>query len=199
MRRLLPAFVGSFVVAVSLATGVARADVTSPSPVFMPVPTPLQIPALFGEPTSADGLAPGLAVLPLRLSLMDATFPLAGASPSDPFQCAAREDPSGNSQYGFPVQHHVFLALTPRLVLHGFSRLGCPLDAVAGGGLTYSMPVAKNLWLVPSAGFTVQPSSLQGRALTKGDARLDLLMKTSTDRTLSVGVGRRGLKLTGTW
>lgn len=195
MRRL--AFLPLLLAALS-APRAARADVTSPSPIFMPVATPLVLPPLFGEPTGPGGLSPGLAFLPLRLSLLGSAFPLAGAG-NDPFQCESREEASGNAQSGFPAQHQVYVALTSQLVVHGFSRLGCPLDSIAGGGITYSVPVAKDMWLVTSAGAYTQPNTLQGHARTKSEARLDLLMKTSTDRTLSVGVGRRGVKLTGTW
>lgn len=196
MKRL---FFLPLVAAAFFGSDAARADVTSPGPVFLPTPVQLTLPP-FGEPTgAATGLAPSLAVLPLRLSLFGDAFPLAGAMPGDPLGCASRSDISGNSASGFATQQHVFLPITQRLVLHGFSRGGCPLDAVAGGGITYTMPVARNVWLVPSAGIATMPSALPGVTRTRSDARVDLVFNTYSDHVLGVGVGRRGLKLTGTW
>jgi hypothetical protein len=43
----------------------------------------------------------------------------------------------------------------------------------------------------------------QGRVVSTGQVRVDLLMNTSNDRTLGIGVvkkgGRQGVQLTGTW
>jgi hypothetical protein len=61
------------------------------------------------------------------------------------------------------------------------------------------MPIARNMWLVPSAGIATMPSALPGITRTKGDARVDLVFKTYGDGVLGVGVGRQGFKLTGTW
>ena len=63
----------------------------------------------------------------------------------------------------------------------------------------YAAPIAHNVWLVPSAGVLSQPTGIDGRARTHADARLDVMMKMPGERTLGVGVGRRGLKITGTW
>jgi hypothetical protein len=112
-------------------------------------------------------------------------------------------DASGNSEYGFPVERQVYLAMTSRLALHGFSRLGCPVDAVVGGGITYTMPIAQGVSIVPSAGVYAKSSLVQGRVPTRGMVRVDVMMHTSDDRTLSIGVGRQhgvqGVHLTGTW
>ncbi len=200
MRRLLLALLGAL--AASVTTFAARADDTSPVPVFMPVPTALTLKPLFGEPTGPQvGPDPALAVLPLRLSMLGTAFPHAGTGPSDPFNCAPREDPSGNSQYGFPVEHQVYLAMTSQLVLHGFSRLGCPIDSVVGGGVTYTVPLSHDVSIVPSAGVLARSNVLHVPA--RGTVRVDLMMNTGNGRTLGIGVGKRGnrqgLQLTGTW
>jgi hypothetical protein len=176
----------------------ALADDPAPPLAWMPTPTALQLRPLFGEPTGdANGLPPALAVMPLRLSLMSTTFPIAGALGGNP--CTSREEASGNTVNGFAVQRQVYLPITQQLVLHGFSQAGCPLDAGMGGGVTYAVPLSKTSWLVASAGTYILPSQQPGRIVKKSDARLDLMFKTSPDRTLGIGVGRRGLKLTGTW
>jgi hypothetical protein len=200
MKRALPLLL--LALSTPLAATTARADVPwAAPPVFIPVPTALTLRPLLGEPSGPAGLAPGLAVLPLRLSLLWTKLPSAAALPGDP--CASREDASGNSQSGFPVQHQVYLAMTSRLVLHGFSKLGCPLDAKVAGGVTYMVPVAHDVWLVPNAGVSARTSLAQGRVVSTGQARVDLLMNTSNDRTLGIGVvkkgGRQGVQLTGTW
>jgi hypothetical protein len=189
------------ILAASVAwTTSARADDPAPPPsAWMPAPTALQLRPLFGEPTGdTQGLAPPLAVLPLRLSLMSTTFPIAGALGGSP--CASREEASGNTVNGFAVQRQTYLAITPQLVLHGFSSAGCPLDAGIGWGLTYSVPVSKSVFLVASGGAYTQPSVQPGVPITRGDARIDLVFRSTTnDRTVGIGLGRRGLKLTGTW
>ena len=200
MRRLLLPLLGALLA----ATSTARADVTSSSPVFMPVPVALTLRPLFGEPTGpVVGPDPALAALPLRLSMLGMAFPRAGTGPSDPFNCAPREDASGNSQYGFPVEHQVYLAMTSHLVLHGFSRLGCPIDSVLGGGVTYTMPLSHDVSIVPSAGVLAKSNLGLGRVPAKGTVRVDLMMSTGSGRTLGIGVGKRGnkqgLQLTGTW
>jgi len=201
MRRRAILFALALVAPVALATSATRADVTSPTPAFMPVPTALTLRPLFGEPTGPRvGLATGLAVMPLRLSLVGIALP-ASALPGDPLQC----DPeaSGNSQYGFPVQRQVYLAMTSRLALHAFSRLGCPAQSVLGGAVTYSVPLARDVSIVPSAGASTRSTVSLGRPRTTGTVRVDLLLSTSGDRTLGIGVvkqgGRQGVQLTGTW
>jgi hypothetical protein len=100
---------------------------------------------LFSTPVPADdGLGqpgaptPFAAFTPLHLSLIGGLFPIGSALPG----CDSREDASGNSQNGFPIERYSYLRLTPQLTLHGFSSGGCPVDAGAGGGLTYSAPLA---------------------------------------------------------
>jgi hypothetical protein len=176
----------------------AFADDPVPSQAWMATPTALQLQPLFGEPTGdANGLPAALAVMPLRLSLASTTFPIAGALGGNP--CGSRTEASGNTLNGFAVQKQVYLPITQHLVLHGFSQLGCPLDAGVGGGVTYAVPLSKTSWLVASAGTYILPSQQPGQVVKKSDARLDLMFKTSPEHTLGIGVGRRGLKLTGTW
>lgn len=201
MKRALPALL--LALAANLAATTARADVTWAAPsILIPVPIALTLQPLLGEPLgAAGGLAPPLAVLPLRLSLLWTARPLGAVLPGDP--CASREGASSNFQSGFPVQHQVYLAMTSRLVLHGFSKLGCPLDAKVAAGVTYTVPIAQGVSIVPSAGAFAKTSLAQGRVVTTGQARIDLLMNMSNDRTLGIGVvkkgSRQGVQLTGTW
>jgi len=164
---------------------------------MVPTPVPLQLFLPSGEPTSfGAALPPSLAVLPLRLSLMSATFPIAGALPGDP--CASSETSGGNTVWGFPMQHATYMQLTPALTLHGFSTRGCALDASVGGGVSYALALPSNMWLVVNAGLLSQPS-MPGSTRTRGDARLDLMLRPTPDRAYAVGIGRRGVTFTGQW
>jgi hypothetical protein len=160
---------------------------------WAPLPTP--VPLVAGEPTGdGDALPPSIAVLPLRLSLLDAAYPLVPpCSGGDPISSAAPV---------FPVQRHTFFALIPHLVLHGFSSGCTSVNTGVGGGVTYAAPIAKNWWIMGSAGtYAVQwlranqPASLQQVT----DARVDVVFRLSSDRALSLGVGRRGLSFSGAW
>ncbi len=170
---------------------------STPAAAIVPTPVPLRLFMPTGEPTSSGGvLPPALAVLPLRLSLAGATFPIAGALPGDP--CASREESSGNTVWGFPMQHATYLSLTPQLTLSGFASRGCPLDSAIGGGVSYAIKLPDNFWLVANAGLLSQPS-LPGGARTRADLRLDLMMRPTPDRAYALGLGRRGVTFTGQW
>ena len=160
------------------------------------VPTPVQLSLLPpGEPTSfGTGLPPTLAVLPLRLSLMGGTFPIAGALPGDP--CLAQQE--ANSAWGFPIQRATYLPLLPQLTLHGFSSGGCTLDASVGGSVSYAITLPSNMWLVVNAGLLSQPS-MPGGSRTRGDLHVDLWMRPTPDRAYAFGLGRRGVTFTGQW
>lgn len=192
--RLATLFVG----ACALSSGVALADPPDPSPppASTPIPTVVRLRSPFGEPTGDPlALPPALSVLPLRLSLLSDAFPIAEALGDG--GCASSLE--ANGRWGFPLQHQVFMALTPRLVLHGFSRLGCTLDAGVGGGLTYTVPLAEKLWVVGSLGGYTLPSQQPGVPLARPDARVDLLWQTAPQHVLGVGLDRKGVKITGTW
>jgi hypothetical protein len=195
VRSAAAAIVGALLVLAGDRAADAQ-EPSAPGTAAAPVSVPLRL-LPFGEPTTANSLAPTLAVLPLRLSLLGNAYSIAGAIPGDP--CHQGELVAANpTAWVFPWQQATYVALTPRLVLHGFSRLGCPLDAGAGTALTYSIPLPHNLWLVASAGAFGQPG-YPGPTRVRGDARLDLMMRPNADHAYAVGIGRRGLTFTGTW
>jgi len=179
--------------------GAASAGDPPPGPgvAMMPPLTRLQLTPLFGEPTGPGGsLAPPIAVLPLRLSLFGDVFPYGHLMPGD--ACGASEVAAGNSFAGFAVQRQAYLPLASRFTFHAFSRAGCALDAVGGAGLTYALPLPKDMWLVASAGMTTQQVS-SGRSVLRNDARLDFVIDGSSKRPFAVGIGRRGLTFSGLW
>ena len=140
-------------------------------------------------------LSPFFASRPLRLSLTTTIFPLAGDFP----ECKTREDASGNSIHGFPIQRYQFLKLAPHLVLHGFSSAGCPIDGGLGAGITYTVAVRPSLWLVASGGFygiPGRPPVLPAR--TAVESRLDLVKETTAGSALRIGIEHKsGTGMTG--
>jgi hypothetical protein len=163
-----------------------------------PATSNYQLPATsltLGEPTGPSALSPWIASTPMRLSLQGPIFPMAGAFPN----CAAYEDPSGNSVQGFAVQRYTMLRLTPNLVLHGFSSAGCPIDSAIGAALTFTVPVAPSLFLVAGAGVYGVPSHYPLPARQNADFRVDLVKAMTDGRSMSVGVGRRGVSFGGTF
>jgi hypothetical protein len=144
-----------------------------------------------GEPTT---LSPHLASTPMRLALQAMVFPVDRALGFES-GCETRGNAVGNSVGGIPVQRYTFLQLAPNLVLHGFSSLGCPIDAAIGGGVTYAVPIRPTLWFVAGAGLYGAPQQPSGRVRT--DLHLDVVKKTSDGRAFSVGVGRRGFTFGG--
>jgi hypothetical protein len=146
----------------------------------------------WGEPTGQRGaLGPLAAFQPLRLSLTSTIFPVAGAYP----QCATLGDDVGNSSHGMPVQRFAFIPfapLVPHLTLTLFSSDGCPIDGGAGGGLTYTVPVQRSMWLVGNAGFYGVPGRGPGLPpRTATDLRVDLVQETSPGHTLHFGIERK--------
>jgi hypothetical protein len=152
---------------------------------LVPLVTPLKGDDLFAN---SSGPSVGATFAPLRLSLTGGLFSQASAFAG----CDARAEASGNTVNGFAVQRYTFLRLTPQLVLHGFSMTGCPVDAGMGGGLSYSVPLQKSLWLVSSAGFYALPTFGGGTSsLVTTAARVDIVKQLGWGGTLNVGLGTR--------
>lgn len=86
----------------------------------------------------------------------------------------------------------------PVAVLHPRGNLRQLARGVRGPEHAY-VPLTRTAWLVAGAGIYGQPSALPGVKRAKSDARVDVVFKTYGPHVLGVGVGRQGLKLTGTW
>jgi len=179
--RTIAAGSGAFALLSALSVP-ARAQATAAP--LIPIVTPLRSDDLFA---SQNGPAVAAAFVPLRLSLTSGLFSQAGAYSG----CDTRAEASGNSVNGFAVQYYSFVRPAPRLVLHGFSSLGCAVDAGMGGGLTYSIPLRKSLWLVPSAGFFSVPMASGGMPVVTTAARVDVVKQLGWGGTLNFGVGGR--------
>lgn len=186
------------------APATAQEPTSSPAPPrlqpFGAIPPPAGAPtspllSLLGEPTGDPGsLAGYFASAPLRLSLQNTIFPLGPAFD----QCGTREDAAGNATGGIPTQRYTLLRLTPKLVLHGFSAAGCPIDGAIGAGITYSVKVRPSVWLVAGAGIYTAPAPAQyGAGRTRNDLRLDLIKQVGDQRSFSVGIGKRGITFGG--
>jgi hypothetical protein len=186
-----------FVVVTVVTAPAAVAQQASPSiasiqlGALAPLPASLS-PFSVGEP-SGGGLDPWLVFQPLRLSLTSTIFPIGSSFP----QC--EPEASGNTVNGFPVQHWLSWRVLPRLSLHAFSSLGCPIDGGLGGGVTYTSPLSSSLWLVGSAGaYAIPPRPPVLPARTSAEVRLDLMKQTNTGRTFQFGLEHKtGTGVTG--
>jgi hypothetical protein len=196
--------VGALACAVAFAAAHAHAqEPTSSAPhmlsAYVP-PAPVSVLAASGAADAAS-LSPYSASMPLRLTLLSSLFPVGPALGSG--GCAEASVEASSTI--FPVQPYTSFALTPRLALHGFSDLGCPgdpralLDSGAGGGVTYVVPVARNLSLVASGGMYGIPGNSGLPWRFAGYGGLDLVKQMPQGRTLYTGVGvistSRGLRV----
>jgi hypothetical protein len=185
------------VVCAQLVAAPVLAQEPSGRPTYLSPLARTTMPLFVGEPVGPAGdLSAYAAFSPLRLSLLSIHLPRGDLFGDRP--CAARMEASGNTVNGFAVQRHTFVNLTPRLVLHGFSQVGCAFDAGVGGGVTYAAPLGPNLWLVASAGMYAVPGSSSTKPTTAFDARLDVVKRTGS-HTVRVGVGTRGVSFGGDW
>jgi hypothetical protein len=177
------------------------ATVPSPGTAMVPLLTPLRLSLRPSEPTAPAGTdATTLALLPLQLSLMSSVFPaMPGLLGTD---CRAAAEASGNTVAGFSTLHAVMLPLGRRFTLSGFSQLGCGVDSGVGGAATLTFPLGRDLTLIGSAGLFSQPSlpNVAGNVV-RPDARVDLMLNSSTKHPVSIGVDlrRQGFSVTGAW
>jgi hypothetical protein len=162
-----------------------------------PIVSNLQLtaPWLRGEPTGPAGISSWVLSTPLRLSLQGDIHPIGGGFAN----CVSREEPSGNTINGFAVQRFASIRLTAALTLQGFSSAGCPVDGALGAGLTYTVPLDSSLWLVASAGVYGVPGHAPYPPRQSSDVRLDVTKPMDGGRTLTVGVGRRGISVGRAW
>ena len=167
---------------------------TAASPALSQVPALLAParPAAGGEPTGDASLLSGyLASMPVRLSLEGSFFPEDRGFPN----CETREEAAGNALGGgIPVQHVASIRLVPNLVLSGFTRVGCPIDAGIGGALSYAIPLRPSMWLVLSAGAFGTPAFPQTLELQRSRSTVDavgtshLMWQAPSGRAFSLGV-----------
>jgi hypothetical protein len=171
----------------------SQSGFVSAQPSMSPLVSNLQLtaPWLHGEPTGPAGLAPWMLSTPLRLSLQGDIRPIAGGFAN----CAGREEPSGNTINGFPVQRFASVRLIGALTLQGFSSAGCPVDGAIGAGLTQTVPLSSSLWVVASAGVYGVPAHAPYPARQSSDVRVDLTKQLDSAHTVTVGVGRRGISV----
>ena len=82
----------------------------------------------------------------------------------------------------------------PRLSLYGFSRMGCPLDAVVGTGATLTLPLEKNVAFALSGGAIYLPATNPGTSNPAGAAvdvatlRAGIVVRGSDGNSFNFGV-----------
>lgn len=159
------------------------------------LPQTTVIPTRPGD-TSSDsaGLPLDLGMLPMRLSMTTFLWPQGKLV----LGCDENTEYSANTSGYFPLQRAAAMHLVPRLTLVGFSTTRCPVDTTAGAGLMYTAPIRKDVWLVASAQIPILPTTTFVQKPTVPiEPRVDVVLKSSQDKTFSVGVGRRGLLFGG--
>lgn len=135
--------------------------------------------------SSGVGAAP---LIPLRLGLTAFAPPVGQSFPGCGYSVIG-------SRQAFAI------TLIPHLTLFGFSRIGCPVDSVIGGGLVYEKPITRTVSLVMSAGAIYRPGNLGGLAGVplpelqpvrgvdlRPDVRADILWNRGHAGSLSLGV-----------
>jgi hypothetical protein len=154
-----------------------------------------------GDSTGSAGNADGtsaLALEPLRLDLLryQPLMPSAECAAS-----AQAESLAGGSALrpmatlGTNLSRFGPARWAPRLTLFGFSRFGCALDAAAGGGATFTMPVRKDTLFVLSGGAIYLPQVREHKTTVRGD----LVFSRANGRSFNIGVGSHGVSFGGVW
>jgi hypothetical protein len=83
---------------------------------------------------------------------------------------------------------------SPRLSLFGFSRMGCALDAAAGVGMTFTVPLQKNVAFTLSGGALYLPvtnpglSNPAGAPVRSGTVRAGVVFRRPNGGSFNVGV-----------
>jgi hypothetical protein len=189
MTPMLRVSVAIVLAALSVAGVAAAQEPTFTLTPYAPPPTASVLAP--GAAADSSALPPDAASLAFRLALISSMYPVGPAFGTG--GCGALSVAAAGTI--LPTQPYTQIQLTPRLVLHGFSDLGCPgdpyasLDAGMGGGLTYAMPLRPALWLVGSAGAYGVPAHdvVPARAVVGGG--LDLVTKTKDNRVFTTGIG----------
>lgn len=96
---------------------------------------------------------------------------------------------------------------TPRLSLFGFSRFGCVLDAAVGAGVTFTVPVHREIFLSLSGGALYLPATSPGISNGAGgpassaSVHVDVVLRRPDGNAFTVGVATatRGLTFGGLW
>jgi hypothetical protein len=131
-----------------------------------------------------------IAMQPLRLGLMSGAVPHPFGTPG----C----EPSGRATGLSPMPNqrlaangiHLFSDL--RLTVFGFSRDGCAFDQLAGGGMTLSVPIKKDVMFMWSGGAIYLPhAGPNGTNATESSIRMDVVWQGQNGRAYMVGIGAK--------
>lgn len=145
------------------------------------------------DAADATGAPSSQAILfePLRLALLSEVPPTGRGLPG----CADHLEAAGTATaatFGAPMQSVFAHTLLPRLTLFGFSRAGCPADAVIGGGLVYVVPLRPKVFFVTGLGTVLQPRIDGQPPVVHAVGRADVVFDRGAGRSLHVGVRAGG-------
>lgn len=132
---------------------------------------------------------PAILFEPLRLGLVSDVGSRAATEPG----CSDRVETTGGLTAmgpGTPMQFTrvVPLPFAPRLTLVGFSRAGCPIDALIAGGLTYVVPLRPSVFFVTSIGALAQPPYGHRPLTVTPQVRADVVFDRGEGRSWNIGV-----------
>ncbi len=183
----------SLAIVAAIALTCVAADARAQSAIVGPPPV-----RWIGAPSDASGSAGSIAPTsqailfePLRLGLLGGVAPMSATEPG----CADRVEATGNttaSSAGGPMQSMTARTLVPRLTLFGMSRAGCPVDAGAGGGLLYVVPLRPSVFFVAGIGTFIQPPYGQRPAVVHTQGRADVVIDRGQGRSWSFGLKTTG-------
>lgn len=79
-----------------------------------------------------------------------------------------------------------------RLTLFGFSRDGCALDALVGGGLAFTLPIKKDVMFMWGGGAIYLPhGGPNGAPRSEGELRAGIVWTTRNGNSYTVGISAR--------
>jgi hypothetical protein len=138
-----------------------------------------------------------LAIEPLRLSLLGG-FPMHPLG--EPGGCRDSVESTGSLTGGSTLYSQRMVARNllggeeprwnaPRLTLWGFQRGGCAIDGAVGGGLTFTVPIKRDVFFAIGAGAIYLPQGgPNGTAAYDVKGRADVVFARPGGRSFNIGV-----------
>lgn len=181
-----PSLAAGAAIVLAFVTGDAHAQVGPPPVRWLGAPGDAS-----GSPPSGAPSSQAILFEPLRLGLLGDAHPVWQSEPG----CSDHLEATGNataSSAGAPMQLLYARTLLRRLTLFGMSRGGCAVDAGAGGGLVYVVPLRPQVFFVAGFGTFVQPPYGNRPAMVHSQGRADVVFDRGDGRSWSVGLRTTG-------
>jgi hypothetical protein len=159
----------------------------------------LGLPMRGSDANGSDGYGDrigALAIEPLRLSLLGG-FPM---HPLNEPGCRESVESTGSLTGGSTLYSQRMVARNllggnepkwdaPRLTLWGFQRGGCAIDGAVGGGLTFTVPIKRDVFFAIGGGAIYLPhAGPNGAAAYDVKARADVVFARPNGRSVNIGI-----------